>query len=56
MILVSTMVLGIPDVMVWLEIILAIAVWGKIQDGLHFCKVKLNKVPSFSTIIGGHLI
>ena len=38
-----------PDIMVWPQIILVIALVGKIQDGLHFCKVKLYKLPSFST-------
>ena len=40
---------GIPDITVWPEIILVIALISKIKDGLHFCKVKLYKLPSFST-------
>ena len=38
-----------PDIMVWPEIILVFALVSKIRDGLHFCKVKLYKLPSFST-------
>ena len=50
MILVSTIWFsGTPDIMVWPEIILVIALVRKIQDVLHFCKVKLYKLPSFST-------
>ena len=50
MILISTIWFsGMPDIMVWPEIILVIALVSKIQDGLHFCKVKLYKLPSFST-------
>ena len=50
MILVSTIWFsGMPDIMVWPEIILVIALVCKIQDGLHFCKVKLYKLPSFLT-------
>ena len=30
-----------PDIMVWPEIILVIALVSKIQDGLHFWQVKL---------------
>ena len=35
--------------MVWPKIILVIALASKIQDGPHFCKVKLYKLPLFST-------
>ena len=50
MILVSTIWFsGMPGIMVWPEIILVIALVSTIQDGLHFCKVKLYKLPSFST-------
>ena len=50
MILVSTIWFsGMPDIMVWPEIILVIALVSKIQDGLHFCKIRLYKLPSFLT-------
>ena len=50
MILVSTIWFsGMPDIMVWPEIILIIALVSKIQDVAHFCKVKLYKLPFFST-------
>ena len=38
-----------PGIMVWPEIILVIALVSKIQDGPHSCKVKLYKLPLFST-------
>ena len=41
--------LSMPDIMVWPEIILVIALVSKIRDGLHLCKVQLYKLPSFST-------
>ena len=50
MILVSTIWFsGMPDITVWPEIILFFALVSKIQDSLHFCKVKLYKIPSYST-------
>ena len=50
MILVTTIWFsGIPDIMVWPEIILVIALVSKIQDGRNFCKGKLYKLPPFST-------
>ena len=50
MILVSTIWFrDMPDIMVWPEIILVIALVSKIQDDSHFCKIKLYKLPLFST-------
>ena len=50
MILVSTIWFsGMTDIMVWPEIILVITLVSKIQDDPHFCKVKLYKLPLFST-------
>ena len=50
MILVSTIWFsGMSDIMVWPKVILVIALVSKIQDSPHFCKVKLYKLPLFST-------
>ena len=38
-----------PDIMVWPENILVIALVSKIQDGPQICKVKLYKLQLFST-------
>ena len=38
-----------PDIMVWPDVILVIALVSKIQDSPHFCKVKLYQLPLFST-------
>ena len=50
MTLVSTILFpGMPDIMVWPEIILAIALWVKFKMATITVKVKLCKLASFST-------
>ena len=50
MILLSTIWFSVmPDIMVWPENILVLALVSKIQDGPRICKVKLYKLQLFST-------